>query len=505
MLKYSALCLLTACMCSKRRVLQQADCENVFCQATLPDNERIAIRSPVGDPAYSNDEYWLLNKTLYGLRRSPKHWYNMFTSILLDIGLCPSPHDPCLYTGQVKDPSGRASTSSAAPVEVGIYVDDFVFYSTDPAQELLFQRELSKRCKVDFMGDADFFLGTAFTYLRHDDGNLSVHLSQSAFTEHTAHRFGIDSMTRVPNMTPWRSGLPIDSIPAADESDPDFKRRTKVYQSLVGSINWLAMCSCPDVSPVLTFLASYSHAPSHQHYKAAIHCLKYLYSTSTHGISYHSECESTLQAFNHFPHHHDKEAYSDATPPSPSECQNLTAFSDACWGGQIGNSVPDGTPIEMFKLRSLSGYFICYCGGPISWKSIRQSQTAQSSCEAEIIATNECVKELLGMRLIAADLGMSDAKVPTVVYNDNQACVDWSSSLTSKGIKHINLKENKVREAQADEEVLITHIPGVINSSDIHTKEMKDGAHYRRLRDTITVSISNFIKYGHTVPSHLVT
>ena len=194
-LKYLTLCLLTACVCSKHRVLQQADCKNAFCQVILPDDERIAIRQAVGDLAYSNDKYWLLNKTLYGLHRSPKHWYNMFTSILLDIGICSSPHDPCLYTGHVKYPSGRAITSSTAPVEVGIYVDDVVFYSTEPAQELLFQRELSKRCKVDFMGDADFFLGIAFMYRRHDDGNLSVHLSRSAFTEHTAHRFGIGSMT----------------------------------------------------------------------------------------------------------------------------------------------------------------------------------------------------------------------------------------------------------------------------------------------------------------------
>ena len=511
-LKYSSLRLLTARACSQRRVFQQADCNNTFCQATLPDDERIAVRPPVGDPAYSKDEYWLLNKTLYGLRRSPRHWYNMFTSILRDIGLSASLHDPCVYTGVVKDPGSTSNTGdplsgdpTRAHVEVGIYVDDFVFYSTDPAQELLFKQELKKRCKVDFVGDADFFLGTAFTWRRHNYGNLSVHLSQAAFAEHTAHMFGVAGMARVPNMTPWRSGLPIDLIAAADESEPDFKRRRKVYQSLVGSINWLAMCSRPDVSPVLTFLASYAQAPACQHYKAAIHCLKYLYSTSTFGISYHSDCAATLQAFNHFPHHHDKEAYSDATPPSPSECQNLTAFSDACWGGQIGNSVPDGTPIEMFKLRSLSGYFICYCGGPISWKSIRQDQTAQSSCEAEVIATNECVKEVLAVRLLAADLHVPDAATPTKIYNDNQACVDWAASITTKGIKHLNLKENKVRESQAEGECVVIHIPGVINSSDIHTKEMKDSSHYRRLRDTVTVSLENFLKHGHTVPSHLVT
>ena len=100
-LKYDSLRLLTSNAVSHRRVLQQGDCKNAFCQATLPDDEKMAIRPPVGDPAYANDELWLLNKTLYGLRRSPHHWYNKFTSILRSLGLTASPNDPCLYTGVV--------------------------------------------------------------------------------------------------------------------------------------------------------------------------------------------------------------------------------------------------------------------------------------------------------------------------------------------------------------------------------------------------------------------
>lgn len=185
-------------------------------------------------------------------------------------------------------------------------------------------------------------------------------------------------------MTPYRSGLPIDSIAPPDKTDPDLKRRTKVYQSIVGCINWLATCTRPDVSPVLSFLASYSNARSHQHYKSAIHLLKYIYSTADYGISFHSNDSNTLQAFNHFPHHHDKEAYSGATPPAPGNCTTLTAFSDACWGGQVGNAVPNGTELELFKLHSMSGFLICRTGGPLAWKSIRQNQTALSSCEANV-------------------------------------------------------------------------------------------------------------------------
>jgi hypothetical protein len=424
----------------------------------------------------------------------------MFCKALLTMGLKQSVHDPCLFSGNL---SSDPNPSPKSAIHVGIYVDDFVFYSEDPAAEALFQKELKKHVVVDFMGDVDYFLGTAFTWKRHTDGNLSVHLCQSAFTEFSAHRYGVDRFNRTPNMTPYRSGFPIDSIPSPHPKDPDLKRRTKVYQGIIGSINWLATCTRPDVSPVLSFLASYSHNPSHQHYLSAIHVLKYLYSTSDYGISFHSDASHTLQAFNHFPHHHDKEAYSDATPPpSPGDCHSLTAFSDACWGGQHGNAVKDGVPLELFKYRSMSGYVICRTGGPIAWKSIRQGQTALSSCEAEIIATNECTTDLQSIRFRAQDLGMQDAYERTTIYNDNQAAVDWAAACTNKGTKHLNLRENYVRELHQNGTTKVTHIPGVINASDLFTKELKDAAHFRRCRDSMMVSRANFDRCGHVMPSH---
>ena len=181
----------------------------------------------------------------------------------------------------------------------------------------------------------------------------------------------------------------------------------------------------------------------------------------------------------------------------------FTSFADACWGGQIGNALPDGAPIELFKFRSLSGYVICRTGGPVAWRSIRQDRTARSSCEAEILATDECVKETQAIKLLAKDLHIPEAEKCTLVYNDNEACVAWSHSVTNKGTKHLNLRENSVREAHSFNEVNVLHIPGVINPSDIYTKEIKDDAHFRRLRDCQMVSRSNFLKFGHTIPAHL--
>ena len=51
----------------KRRGLKQGDCKNAFCQGVLPPEEITIVRPPSGDPDAAKDEYWILQKTLYGL------------------------------------------------------------------------------------------------------------------------------------------------------------------------------------------------------------------------------------------------------------------------------------------------------------------------------------------------------------------------------------------------------------------------------------------------------
>ena len=96
---------------------------------------------------------------------------------------------------------------------------------------------------------------------------------------------------------------------------------------------------------------------------------------------------------------------------------------------------------------------------------------------------------------------MIDAAEQTPVYNDNKACVQWSASVTTKRVKYLNLHENKIRECQRNKETKVTFIPGIINPSDIFTKEMKDSAHFPRLRDCFMVSKSVFHKYGQPIPA----
>ncbi|KAL7479715.1 hypothetical protein ACHAW6_005445 [Cyclotella cf. meneghiniana] len=56
--------------------------------------------------------------------------------------------------------------------------------------------------------------------------------------------------------------------------------------------------------------------------------------------------------------------------PAPGDCSHLTAFLHAYWGGQFGNSIPNGSTVR---------------------KSAQQYQISLSSSKAEIIATKDFV------------------------------------------------------------------------------------------------------------------
>ena len=295
----------------------------------------------------------------------------MARTILLAMGLTQSPHDPCLFFGIPTLPDHPVSPSDE-PIMVGLYVDDFIYFGLSDDVERRFQTLLSAEIAVTFMGVVNWFLGTHFTWAQRGS-KISVHLCQGAFAQNLVERYRQQDVNFNPRATPYWSGLPIDSIPSATEEEmltPSFAHRRERYQSMVGSLNWLATNTRPDLTPITSFLTAYNHKPSLSHVDSALYVIKYLRSMVEYGIAFHSDVTTAMTGFVHFPFHHDVEAYKDAMPPTAAEHDQLTAYSDACWGNQIGSSVPEGTELDIFKFHSMSGYVILRDGGPIAWSAI---------------------------------------------------------------------------------------------------------------------------------------
>jgi hypothetical protein len=163
---------------------------------------------------------------LYGLHCSPQHWYVKIKSILEKLGLRQNAYDPCLFSGNIVDPSNPADSPSSEPLTLGLYVDDFVYFLTDPEVEAKFKRLLKQQVTVDFMGRVEWFLGTHFQWSVTPDV-VQVHLSQTGFTSHLVDENNIHHRNITPNTAPYWSGLPIHACPESDEDEenPTFLKR----------------------------------------------------------------------------------------------------------------------------------------------------------------------------------------------------------------------------------------------------------------------------------------
>ena len=405
-----------------------------------------------------------------------------------------------MFTGRLCNPTNPADDAPSSPLTIGLYVDDFVYFSKDPEVERRFEQLLARLVTVNFMGTVDWFLGTHFQWSCYN-GEVSVHLSQTGFAAHLVEDNAVHVRNITPDATPYRSGLPIDACPESDKADdcPALLERKKQYQSVVGSIGWLAQSTRPDLAPTHSFLSSYNNRPSKSHWNAALYALHYIHSTIDYGFTFTSKSQVPLHTFMSFPPSSDTESYSDALPPSPSQHHRLSTYSDACWGSQLGNAVREGIQLPLFKFRSMSGAVIMRSGGPIAWKADRQERTSLSSCEAEIRATNMGSRLTVNTRNMISslsDLGypITDCHSPTPLYNDNDACVKWCHNMTTKGNRHIENRENSTREWVADGTISVSHVSGKCNVSDIFTKEMRDSANFRRLRDSFMCRSSDYLK-----------
>ena len=161
---------------------------------------------------------------------------------------------------------------------------------------------------------------------------MDVHLSQTGFATNLVEQFCRNSWEPTPTATPYRLGVPVDSIASSSNNDdsPSQLRWMEAYQILIGSIGWLAMATRLDLTPVYLFLSSYNSTPSTGHMKAALHALHYIHSTHNYGIHFTSSDTDPIHTFVHYPDFSDVEAYTDAKPPSPFHSSPLTSYSDAC-------------------------------------------------------------------------------------------------------------------------------------------------------------------------------
>ena len=105
----------------------------------------------------------------------------------------------------------------------------------------------------------------------------------------------------------------------------------------------------------------------------------------------------------------------------------LLGYADADWGGCLDTR------------RSTSGYVFKVFGGVVAWRSKRQPTTALLTMEAKYMSSSGAAGQVIWLRQLLLDLGLSQVDEPTRVYNNNTA----SLSLSKNPINHDRAKTHR--------------------------------------------------------------
>ena len=123
--------------------------------------------------------------------------------------------------------------------------------------------------------------------------------------------------------------------------------------------------------------------------------------------------------------------------------------------------------------KSISGWESFLEGCIISWGSRGQNTIAQSSTEAEIVAQNEAVRNLLFIKYIIEFLDIS-IESPITLFCDNNGENFLANNFESKRTKHLDIKDLFLRDLIVDKIVRTKFIKSEENKADPFTKNVSE-------------------------------
>ncbi len=148
---------------------------------------------------------------------------------------------------------------------------------------------------------------------------------------------------------------------------------------------------------------------------------------------------------------------------------------------ELARYVDAALATDLVTRRSITGLVFMFCGGPLAYKSKIQSTVSTSSTEAAFLAAVHAAKIAKYLRLILSELGYPQLG-PTTLFEDNAAVILMvNASCPTPRAWHIDIQHFALQEWKAAHEIVLYHIPGVVNSADSLTKSLGSILHHRHV------------------------
>ena len=238
--------------------LSQMDVKNAFLHGEL--EEEVYMKIPPGHPLCGDpSRVCKLNKSIYGLKQSPRAWHAKLSSTLEDLGFTRSSADSSLYV----------QTGQTEKLMVLIYVDDLIITGSNADSIAALKKKLQGKFPVKDLGPLKYFLGIEVATSR-----KGLFLNQRKYTIDLLRDSNM--LNSKPANTPFDSKLQLDKLGDPLDS-PNY------YQKLVGKLIYLTITR-PDISFAVSLVSQYMHAPTVVHLCMVKRILRYLKKTIGRGI-----------------------------------------------------------------------------------------------------------------------------------------------------------------------------------------------------------------------------
>ena len=163
------------------------------------------------------------------------------------------------------------------------------------------------------------------------------------------------------------------------------------YQKAIGSILYAALGTRPDITYATSVLGRHAAQPSTLHWEAVKHLLRYLRGTSDYKLTIHDPCLGHDSSLGH-------------------NSQSILCCTDTDLGGEADTS------------KSTSGIVVYALGTLVIWKSKKQSVVAQSTMQADMIATAYGKVQIDWLRDLVSEIGIGGG-ISRRILNDGLNCV----------------------------------------------------------------------------------
>lgn len=423
--------------------ITQLDAKNAFLNGKL--DYEVYLQPPEGTTKNKNI-VWKLDKSLYGLKQSPRIWFLTIEKVLRENGFVNSTIEPCLFWKK--------------NVLLILYVDDILITGKDSKTINQAAKVLKDNFVMKELGKPKIFLGITIKELKDNRGySLSM--------EDTIMRLQKDYNIEVPKRkikTPLSKGFENETMKSEKLDD---KQHTE-YRSIIGSLLFLANTVRLDISFAVSYLSRFLENPTTYHLKGARRTLQYTIQTKNFSINYFKR-KTTLnyQDFRYI----DKTDDVLLKDYPPISKYDLVVVSDSDWAGDIRDR------------KSQSGNIVLLNGNIINWRSNKQDAVATSSTESEYMALHEAIKSGLHFKILLNEMKIKINYINLVGDNCSALTLGAHNTL-HKRTKHIDIKYHFIRSLVERKEVKLNYINTKENIADILTKIL-DTTTFENLIDLI--------------------